>query len=217
MAPPPPSGHWLAQRSVTPTSSPYPHPQPYQHQHQQTYSRNTASPVTNRSESAGADDQRRNSAEDVVAAANGGESPKRKGSGSSSRPKGRIQTRKDVTPLEAVCKVSTCRKKLASLIVHGVVGKGPDGKDEWNLVPDVTCVECYVPENVGDGRKVAPAGVGEHKMDLCDACGVLVGYGGVRMAKIGEEDVGDWVDPPFGVEVVCERCEENFNFCTNCG
>ncbi|KAJ3111946.1 hypothetical protein HDU96_005122 [Phlyctochytrium bullatum] len=53
----------------------------------------------------------------------------------------------------------------------------------------------------------------------CDACSREIGWGGMRMVDAGMamEREGEWTEPPFGVEAVCDDCVKNFDFCTQCG
>ncbi|KAJ3112682.1 hypothetical protein HDU96_004312 [Phlyctochytrium bullatum] len=53
----------------------------------------------------------------------------------------------------------------------------------------------------------------------CDACTREIGWGGMRMVDPGSsrDREGEWTEPPFGVEAVCDDCVNNFDFCTQCG
>ncbi|KAJ3192201.1 hypothetical protein HK101_006912, partial [Irineochytrium annulatum] len=133
------------------------------------------------------------------------------------------------TPREsASCRV--CAVQLCALILHGDADeiKRPHGHD-------ITCTSCYAATSGADATTVAAAVesasqpavhsrgrkkrvnvVGRDRAVRCEACGHCVGFGGVRMTNGDERDSG-WVEPDFGVEVVCARCVVDFNFCSNCG
>ncbi|KAJ3095182.1 hypothetical protein HDU96_001282, partial [Phlyctochytrium bullatum] len=51
----------------------------------------------------------------------------------------------------------------------------------------------------------------------CDACSREIGWGGMRMVDAGSSREGEWMEPPFGVEAICDDCVYNFDFCTQCG
>ncbi|KAJ3118849.1 hypothetical protein HDU96_007591 [Phlyctochytrium bullatum] len=146
------------------------------------------------------------------------------------------------TSLRRRCRCRECATGLCLLILHADTGSEGGG-----LVPathyaiDVTCIRCYghanapaeiEPENVrARGRKRRVNVFGRDRPMRCEACGVGVGFGGVRMvlerpgvSSGGKEDEAggvvrdrEWVEPRFGVEVVCDQCVQEFDFCTQCG
>ncbi|KAJ3201930.1 hypothetical protein HDU67_000973, partial [Dinochytrium kinnereticum] len=108
-------------------------------------------------------------------------------------------------------------------MLHGGKGAGVPGE----AVVDVTCLRCFGGVSVGaalggpEERAPRRRTLGPGRAVMCYACGVQVGFGGVRCAVVGEgggeEEEGGWVETAFGVEVVCADCESHFSFCTNCG
>ncbi|KAJ3204624.1 hypothetical protein HDU67_009399 [Dinochytrium kinnereticum] len=98
---------------------------------------------------------------------------------------------------------------------------------------DVTCIPCYgrsssssaeiEPENVrARGRKRRVNVFGRDRPVRCEACGQGVGFGGIRLTVVKNDSSSDvkereWVEPRFAVEVVCDKCVIDFDFCTQCG
>ena len=72
----------------------------------------------------------------------------------------------------------------------------------------------------------------------CDACKGRIGKGGIRMLQDqrrnsissmrqdiyskaasdrSSEKLDGWIQPEFGVEVICDYCTHNYKICSDCG
>ncbi|KAJ3102591.1 hypothetical protein HDU96_009580 [Phlyctochytrium bullatum] len=109
--------------------------------------------------------------------------------------------------LRARC--TLCRTGVCILVLHAM--------SPPLCIADVRCSACAGSESPRGGARAGRRRRRVRRVDgstalKCDACGVVVGVGGARVA--GE---AAWVDPGCGVEAVCDRCVNEFDFCTQCG
>jgi Zn finger protein HypA/HybF involved in hydrogenase expression len=96
----------------------------------------------------------------------------------------------------------TCHHEIATLILHGTV----EAIDTRYQVA-MNCVDCETKYRL----KTADIPRRTTSVD-CDCCRRKVAVGGAKVQSM--DDPSKWVDPSFGVEVVCVSCRDKYGFCT---
>ncbi|KAJ3096998.1 hypothetical protein HDU96_000568 [Phlyctochytrium bullatum] len=126
-----------------------------------------------------------------------------------------------------------CHRGVCVFLLYGSKAGSPPSLDSVAAAEDrVFCTSCFKAREGDSGgakEEAAAAATGKQRKRRvrkvtqstplkCDACTREIGVGGLRMTEEGDrEREGEWVEPPFGVEAICDYCVKHFDFCTQCG
>ncbi|KAJ3109376.1 hypothetical protein HDU96_007241, partial [Phlyctochytrium bullatum] len=130
------------------------------------------------------------------------------------------------------CRCFACDRGICLFLFHGTHDEPPSDADLAATETRVLCSPCFATstEKSEAARTVAgpePAAVAVENAKSrkrrvkkvaqdtplkCDACTTEIGFGGLRAIAAGRrEPVREWLEPPFGVEAVCDHCVQNFD------
>ncbi|KAJ3104873.1 hypothetical protein HDU96_008769 [Phlyctochytrium bullatum] len=130
-----------------------------------------------------------------------------------------------------------CRTGICLFLLYGTTtpSQPPTREDLAAAEDSVLCRACFgegggaasAPQMVADDREGNEEVGGTAKLRKrrvkkvtqstplkCDACSREIGWGGMRMVDAGLGREGEWTEPPFGVEAVCDDCVNNFGGCS---
>lgn len=96
----------------------------------------------------------------------------------------------------------TCHTEFATLILHGTV----EALDSHYQIA-MNCVDCEHKQRLKMGEPKRRT----TSVD-CDCCRRKVAVGGAKVQSL--KDPNNWIDPSFGVEVICVSCRDKYGFCT---